>query len=49
MDLSHGRAGRDGIRQHDGRVARIDVGPTLAGCHVLGHYQTGMKADVTID
>lgn len=24
------------------------VGPTLAGCHVTGHYGAGMKAEVTV-
>ncbi len=24
-------------------------GTTLAGCHVVGHYQAGMKAEITVD
>ena len=26
-----------------------EAGPTLAGCHVAGHYGGGMKADVTVE
>ena len=24
------------------------AGPTLAGCHVAGHYASGMKASITV-
>jgi uncharacterized cupredoxin-like copper-binding protein len=26
-----------------------EPGQTLAGCHVIGHYAAGMKADITVE
>jgi uncharacterized cupredoxin-like copper-binding protein len=27
----------------------VEAGPTLAGCHVAGHYGAGMKADIAVE
>jgi uncharacterized cupredoxin-like copper-binding protein len=30
-------------------TATFTAGSMLAGCHIIGHYAAGMKADITIE
>lgn len=43
----------DGISLKPGEIKELthtfaQAGPTLAGCHVVGHYDAGMQATITV-
>jgi uncharacterized cupredoxin-like copper-binding protein len=44
----------EGIAVNPGETKELtytfaEAGPTLAGCHVVGHYGGGMKAEITVE